>query len=57
MADILGYLRQLSGGGPGPVLTLFEDDPQFADALNEGEGTATVVTTEHHSGAAALSGQ
>ena len=54
VADILGYLRQVSDGGSGPALMLFEDDPRFADALNEGEGTATVVTEEPHSGAAAL---
>ena len=54
VADILGYLRQVAGAGPGPVFTLFEDDPQFADALNEGEGVATVETADPHSGTAAL---
>lgn len=54
VADILGYLRQVASAGPGPVLTLFEDDPGFAERLNEGEGTATVETAQPYSGVASL---
>ena len=52
-ADLLGYLREALGPGS-PVLTLFEDDRAFADALNEGAGTATVTSEDKFSGSASL---
>jgi putative membrane-bound dehydrogenase-like protein len=54
VADLLGYLRQLAGPPPGPVMTLFDDDPAFVKQLNEGDGTACLVTNQVHHGAAAL---
>lgn len=54
VADLLAYLRAIAHAGPGPVLTLFDDDPGFAELLTEGDGTATVVTTERYAGTASL---
>lgn len=54
VADLLGYLRQLAGPPPGPVMTLFDDDPAFVEQLKEGEGTASLVTNQIHHGTAAL---
>lgn len=54
VADLLGYLRQLGSAGPGPVLTLFEDDPAFALALHEGDGTVEVTPEDVHTGSRAL---
>ena len=54
IADLLGYLRQLAGPPPGPVMTLFDDDPTFVEQLKEGDGTASIVTNQTHHGAAAL---
>ena len=54
VADLLAYLRAVPHAGPGPVLTLFDDDPGFANLLTEGEGAAAVVTTERYAGTAAL---
>jgi len=54
VADLLAYL-QIALGPAGPaVVTLFDDDPAFARQLHEGEGTATVVTSEPFAGAACL---
>jgi putative heme-binding domain-containing protein len=54
VADLLGYLRRLAGPPPGPVMTLFDDDPAFVEQLKEGNGTASLVTNETHHGSAAL---
>jgi putative heme-binding domain-containing protein len=54
VADLLAYLRQALAAAPDTSLTLFEDDPAFADALVEGAGTATVTNTDRFTGTAAL---
>lgn len=54
VADVLGYLRQLGGPPPGPVMVLFDDDPAFVEQLREGKGTVRIVTNEVHHGSAAL---
>ncbi|MEK7684992.1 MAG: PVC-type heme-binding CxxCH protein [Verrucomicrobiota bacterium] len=53
VADLLGYLREALGPGS-PVLTLFDDDRSFAEALNEGAGAAAVSTEDRLSGRACL---
>ena len=53
VADVLGYLREALATSPAN-LTLFDDDRAFPTLLNEGEGTATVVTDEKFCGAASL---
>ena len=53
VADLLGYLREALAAPPS-VLALFDDDRAFPALLNEGEGTATVVTDEKFCGAASL---
>ncbi len=37
-----------------PPLTVFEDDPKFADLLNQGNGQIRMINDDRHSGAAAL---
>jgi len=54
IADLLGYLRRLAGPPPGPVMTLFDDDPAFVEQLKEGDGTASIATRQPHHGLAAL---
>jgi putative heme-binding domain-containing protein len=54
ISDLLGYLRQLASAGPGPVLTLFEDDPTFPALLTEGDGTAEVRSDDAYAGTGAL---
>ena len=54
VADLLGYLRQVASAGPGPVLTLFDDDATFADALTEGDGTASVDGQDFFTGTKSL---
>jgi hypothetical protein len=49
VADVIAWLRS-----PPARIVLFDDDPAFAAALNEGEGTATIVTDDPHRGLAAL---
>lgn len=53
LVDLLGYLRE-SLATPPSALTLFDDDRGFPSLLNEGNGTATVVTDDKFSGTAAL---
>lgn len=48
-ADIIAWLRQ-----PPLRLILFDDQPEFVTALNEGSGTASLFDADRHSGAASL---
>ena len=54
VADLIAYLRQTLGPVPPPVVTLFEDDPKFAELLNEGDGTVRIKTDDVYSGQASL---
>ncbi len=54
VADVIAYLRKTLGPAPPPSLTLFEDDPAFLAALNEGGGTVSLSTDDKFSGDAAL---
>jgi putative membrane-bound dehydrogenase-like protein len=49
VADVIAWLRS-----PPPRRSLFDEDPAWAAALNEGAGTATVVKDNPHRGDAAL---
>ncbi len=49
VADVIAWLRS-----PPARIVLFDDDPNFAAKLNEGEGTATIVTDDPYRGVAAL---
>jgi putative heme-binding domain-containing protein len=53
MANLIGYLREVLRAGAGR-LVLFDDDPAFAGALTEGEGSATVTTEDKFTGKASL---
>jgi hypothetical protein len=53
MANLIGYLREVLRAGAGR-LVLFDDDPAFAGALTEGDGSATVTTEEKFTGKASL---
>jgi putative membrane-bound dehydrogenase-like protein len=53
MANLIGYLREALRTSP-KTLVLFDDDPAFAKALNEGEGEAKVTTDDRFSGKACL---
>jgi putative heme-binding domain-containing protein len=54
VADLIAYLRKTLGPASPAAFTLFEDDPAFIAALNQGSGTATLDTRDKFSGAAAL---
>ena len=41
-ADLIGFLRKSLGPSAPESVTLFDDDPQFVDLLNEGTGTARI---------------
>jgi putative membrane-bound dehydrogenase-like protein len=49
VANVIAWLRQ-----PPTRQMLFEDSPAFVELLTNGEGTATVVSDEKHSGTASL---
>jgi putative heme-binding domain-containing protein len=53
MANLIGYLRESLRSSP-RTLILFDDDPAFAQALNGGDGTATVTTEDKFTGRACL---
>jgi putative heme-binding domain-containing protein len=53
MANLIGYLRETLRSASNK-LVLFDDDPDFAKALNEGDGTATVTNDEKFTGKACL---
>lgn len=54
VADLLGFLRQMLGSATPPEYVLFDDDVQFPRLLNEGDGTARLVSGDRYRGAAAL---
>ncbi|NQT16765.1 MAG: c-type cytochrome [Planctomycetes bacterium] len=54
LADLLGYLREALGPAPPPGITLFDDEPSFADLLAEGEGAARPHTEAPFSGSTSL---
>lgn len=53
MSNLIGYLREALRSSAGRVV-LFEDDPAFAAALNEGDGQATVTKADKFNGEACL---
>jgi putative heme-binding domain-containing protein len=53
MANLIGYLREALRSSQ-KRLVLFDDDPAFAKALDEGDGTATVTTDDRFAGKACL---
>ncbi|MCP4785607.1 MAG: c-type cytochrome [Fuerstiella sp.] len=53
-ANLIAYLRRMLGPVPPPMLMLFDEEPVFVAALNEGAGTATLVADDSFSGTAAL---
>jgi putative membrane-bound dehydrogenase-like protein len=53
MANLIGYLRDALRTSSKTVV-LFDDDPAFAKALNEGEGEAKVTTDDRFRGKACL---
>jgi putative heme-binding domain-containing protein len=54
VADVVAYLREALGPPLPAMVTLFDGDPAFVQALAEGQGTASLVTEDHHSAKAAL---
>lgn len=54
VADLIAYLRQALGPAAPPSITLFDDNPRFADLLAEGEGRARIVTEGAFAGRACL---
>jgi putative membrane-bound dehydrogenase-like protein len=54
VADLIAYLREAFGPLPPPRLVLFDDDPQFAALLNEGDGTIGIESGDVYAGSAAL---
>jgi putative heme-binding domain-containing protein len=53
MANLIGYLRETLRSASNK-LVLFDDDPDFAKALNEGDGTATVTNDDKFTGKSCL---
>jgi putative membrane-bound dehydrogenase-like protein len=53
MANLFGYLREALRSRP-RNLVLFDDDPTFVKALNEGEGKAVLTTEDQFTGKASL---
>jgi putative membrane-bound dehydrogenase-like protein len=53
MANLIGYLREALRSSAAR-LVLFDDDPAFAQALTEGDGSATVTTEDKFTGKASL---
>ena len=54
LAHLLGFLRESFGQQVKPGIVLFDDEPAFVKALVDGDGTATLVTTDKFSGQASL---
>jgi len=54
VADLIAFLRETLGPVPPAAVTLFEDDPSFAQMLKEGSGTVTIKTDDCFSGKACL---
>jgi putative membrane-bound dehydrogenase-like protein len=53
MADLFGYLREVLRSRP-RNLVLFDGDPAFVKALNEGDGRAVIASEEKFTGKASL---
>jgi putative membrane-bound dehydrogenase-like protein len=49
ISNLIGYLREAVRADP-KTLVLFDDDPAFAKALDQGEGEAVVTTDDRFSG-------
>ncbi|MHC4401649.1 MAG: HEAT repeat domain-containing protein, partial [Planctomycetota bacterium] len=54
VADLIAYLREALGPVPPPAVTLFDDDPAFADLLTQGDGTARIAAAGVFSGSVSL---
>jgi putative heme-binding domain-containing protein len=54
VVDLIAYLREALGPLPPAQLVLFDDEPEFAELLREGKGTATLETADRHAGTASL---
>ena len=54
LADLLAYLRQSLGPPVAAARTLFDDEPSFVEALTDGNGIATLISTDTYSGKFAL---
>ena len=54
MAHLPGFLRESFGKQVKPGIVLFDDEPSFVKALVDGDGTATLNTTDKFSGQASL---
>jgi len=50
LANLLGYLRTVYGPAAPVSVPLFDEDGAFVDQLNDGSGTATLVSTDASSG-------
>jgi hypothetical protein len=54
VADLIAYLREVLGPVPPASVTLFDDEPSFADLLTEGGGTVRITSDQPFSGDACL---
>jgi putative heme-binding domain-containing protein len=54
VADLIAYLRETLGPVPPSTVTLFDDQPEFVDALREGPGTASLDDSDSFSGRVCL---
>ena len=54
LADLIAYLRESLGPSLAAGRMLFDDEPSFVEALNGGDGTATLISTDKSSGEVAL---
>lgn len=54
LADLIAYLRESLGPPLVASKVLFDDEPSFVAALKDGDAAATLITTDKHSGEAAL---
>ncbi|HQZ64498.1 MAG TPA: c-type cytochrome [Planctomycetaceae bacterium] len=54
LADLIAYLRESLGPSIAAGKMLFDDEPSFIEALNGGDGTATLISTDKSSGEVAL---
>lgn len=54
LADLIAYLRESLGPPIAAGRLLFDDEPSFVKALDGGDGTATLISTDKSSGEVAL---
>jgi len=54
LADLIAYLRQALGPPLPAVVTLVDEDPQFAERLRSGSGRARMITADRFSGEMSL---